>query len=428
MSTHRINYEELQHYYEKLFLDYVDSKQTKSKNKLLSRSQYDTFIFGPVIEKYKEKDSELLQLISHDFFDIDIVNVVMPSIEQQIREYECKSSLNIIDEKLYELALTQYDMLLKGKINQWLKEYFQPNMSAFGLSFEKNQIRGFCLVLYGYRVYYRKNMSIFNSDSHVLKELYKKVYFKDSALFTYNLIEVVNDCELMPIDPPRLYDKRIDKTIMVSHIKKELLEVFRVLRMSGFIENLYVRLSNSLSQIYNGRYTTQSLMEEKEFGQLFSIKQLTSVPVTKLYSKKYENALWINISGTDITFEELCENEEIIDNSIITQVIHLKYKQEKDAIIISHIDHEFIFYDKKEYIERKAKSNIKGTKHKRLKSFKIDNSSIPFNHLITRKVSLENNYYKDEIDEEEKVPFLVFVLKCYFRHHELIVEYFQGIT
>ena len=158
MSTHRINYEELQHYYEKLFLDYVDSKQTKSKNKLLSRSQYDTFIFGPVIEKYKEKDSELLQLISHDFFDIDIVNVVMPSIEQQIREYECKSSLNIIDEKLYELALTQYDMLLKGKINQWLKEYFQPNMSAFGLSFEKNQIRGFCLVLYGYRVYYRKNI------------------------------------------------------------------------------------------------------------------------------------------------------------------------------------------------------------------------------------------------------------------------------
>ena len=106
----------------------------------------------------------------------------------------------------------------------------------------------------------------------------------------------------------------------------------------------------------------------------------------------------------------------------------MKYKQEKDAIIISHIDHEFIFYDKKEYIERKAKSNIKGTKHKRLKSFKIDNSSIPFNHLITRKVSLENNYYKDEIDEEEKVPFLVFVLKCYFRHHELIVEYFQGIA
>lgn len=52
---------------------------------------------------------------------------------------------------------------------------------------------------------------------------------------------------------------------------------------------------------------------------------------------------------------------------------------------------------------------------------------IPFDYNIVRKVSIFNSDSNEDVVVEEEVPFLIFVLKCYFKHEELIDEYFQNI-
>ncbi len=62
----------------------------------------------------------------------------------------------------------------------------------------------------------------------------------------------------------------------------------------------------------------------------------------------------------------------IIGFSIITQVLHLEYTVLAEAVI-THIDHEYIFYSEEEYSKRETGHTQKGEKgenRKRYKTFK----------------------------------------------------------
>lgn len=418
---------ELEQFYEKLFSIYIDWDRADPKNNSdWNIQRYCMYQLGPIIGKYKENDPELLQIIGCDYSVQDMIDTVLPEIDSQIQKYERQHSLDIMDEMKYESYLKQHTILTGDRPIQWLEEYFEANMKGIGLTVDADTIMGFCIVYYGYLNYCKSISSVYNSDCNNLKNLYAQYCSKESSLYKYNMIDVVKECELMPIDAPRVYDKRIDKTMFTSNIPRELLLTISILKDMGILGNLAVRVSNLKSKIYDGRYDLQTLMEAKEFGKLFSINTLTSVPITKLYSKEYDDAIWIKITETDITFEELCKSDVRTTDSIVTQVIHLQYRKANGTIVISHIDHEFVFYDKKEYVSRKTNSDIKGTKHTRLKSFKIDNSMIPFDYNIVRKVSIFNSDSNEDVVVEEEVPFLIFVLKCYFKHEELIDEYFQN--
>ena len=65
----------------------------------------------------------------------------------------------------------------------------------------------------------------------------------------------------------------------------------------------------------------------------------------------------------------------------------------------------------------------KGAAKARIKSFKIDNSRIPFDYRceVWRKDQNGNDLpFQDE-------QFLCYVLECYFKHKELLKEYFQKV-
>ena len=136
--------------------------------------------------------------------------------------------------------------------------------------------------------------------------------------------------------------------------------------------------------------------------------------ITRLYCEDfYDDCLWVKVEGNDITFEELCEDFHEDGNNVVTQMIHLQHKGNK----ISHLDHEYIFYDLESYVARKSNPKIKGEARKRVKTFKIDNSTIPMDYLC--------KMYKDNI--EISVPLIYFVLNNYFEHKDLLEEYFQKI-
>lgn len=65
----------------------------------------------------------------------------------------------------------------------------------------------------------------------------------------------------------------------------------------------------------------------------------------------------------------------------------------------------------------------KGTAKQRMKSFKIDNSKIPFSY---RCEVLRKDEYGNNLPHEDE-QFLCYVLECYFKHKDLLKEYFQKI-
>ena len=69
---------------------------------------------------------------------------------------------------------------------------------------------------------------------------------------------------------------------------------------------------------------------------------------------------------------------DTFDDYIMTQAVHLEFFRKNNDFYIKHIDHEIIFYTFDEYDNRLCNIKAKGKVLKRQKTFKIDNSEIPF--------------------------------------------------
>ncbi|WP_426758908.1 hypothetical protein, partial [Pseudomonas aeruginosa] len=79
-----------------------------------------------------------------------------------------------------------------------------------------------------------------------------------------------------------------------------------------------------------------------------------------------------------MTFEEIAHIPELLPDCAVTRMIHLEYFVEDGRYYVSHIDHELIFYTLEEFDLRANDPYQKGNARKRLKTFKIDRSAIPF--------------------------------------------------
>ncbi|MFN6817234.1 hypothetical protein ACK4QA_19600, partial [Proteus mirabilis] len=152
------------------------------------------------------------------------------------------------------------------------------------------------------------------------------------------------------------------------------------------------------------------LFEDMEQGSplSFNIPELPSI--SKLCSRdNFNNKLWITHDsvGKSLTFEEIIDNFSIWEDKAITQVVHLEYDSKNTDFIITHLDHEYIFYTLDEYDEKLNNYSKKG--HTKIKSFKIDKARIPF-------------YYKYENEY-----FLYQIFDAYLKNKNLISEYFNDI-
>lgn len=380
--------------------------------------------FGPVIGMYREKNEGLLDIISDVYTDNDIYNVVKFEINRQLDSLENKEHLDVMDKNFLESYQNQILLLECGEIETWLQDYFYRNMTDFEIEFQ--HLRGVCYIYYAYLNYINKDNSLYSHDISNLKKLYQGIYGKESQLYTYDLLEITPECQLLAINPPRFYDSRIDKTICLVNVSKELLEIFSIFKKKALYNRLSIRGSNSYKDIFDGKYELETMEEALEIGKFFSLDNFENIPITKLYSKEYKDCLWITVNSKEITFEELCEKENRFDDAIITQVVHLEYILKNSEILITHIDHEFIFYDQISYEERRVNSKKRGKQLPKLKSFKIDEAQIPINILCTHNVNVYDAASNSFSVSAEKVPFLIFVLKSYFKHTDLIDEYFQN--
>lgn len=226
----------------------------------------------------------------------------------------------------------------------------------------------------------------------------------DDAQFNkYNLISLNGNISITNDKYNRyLNDDRLHKINLHFFPDKKIVDSIIMLLKDGLIVNIAFRISH----ISN----TSVAMEDLAYGSIMP-SDIDKIPdISVLYDKVYDDKLIIqhNKDKQEITFEELMDDFILEEDSVVTQVVHIKYVISNEQVFIQHLDHEFIFYSIEEF-ERKIKNNKTHGSVNKIKTFKIDNSKIPFHYSDARG------------------PFLFNVLESHFIHKNLVYEYFNEV-
>lgn len=363
--------------------------------------------FGSVIAKVYENDPTILKVLKKGVTD--------EALKQELISFY-KNEISSDHPQVLE------DLQTKD-LNYCINRYgIYRNFSPNEIKFSMDEKRVYEFLHCAYRNLLRKIEDKFNSDLSHLSQQLKNIIDHEDQFKKYGLLRISNDRELLALNPPRIYDKTTDSTYFINtHVSIHFWKTIDTMLKNEKIKDFYVRLKNQPG--YSHRYNEEVVFEELERGQYLNLSNLDKIHITKLYSKNYNDTLWIKIDQENITFEEMCDDFDTYKNTIVTQVIHLKYFKENNEYFIAHLDHEYIFYTVDEYMKREKNPNQKGEAKPRIKSFKIDNARIPLNFMI------EVNHHADDNDSciSQQEPFLYYVLDSYFKHKDLLKEYFQNV-
>ena len=250
-----------------------------------------------------------------------------------------------------------------------------------------------------------KNEEKLKTNKDKIYKLYNDLGVKltnDKQFEKYSLISV-NEFVSLNNNPPQIYDKRIERVILLKNSSQEIIKIFSELKQ--YINKLSIQPDSS--SIYKGIKSFEFLLEHLEIGQKFSFDNLGEISIDKLCDDSYSNIIWVTKKENKyITFEELLDDFECEGNDVVTQVVHLEYFKRNGKYFIKHMDHEYIFYDLDTFEKRKVNSKIRGKR--KVKTFKIDDSEIPF--------VMENG---------EVVLYKI--LNVYFENKDLLNEYFEKV-
>lgn len=408
--------------------------------------------FGKSYVRYKpsirEIDKECIEYIKTKIDNVELKRLVLYLKKEEIKnsikkhEYGIEKEINKLEILRKEILENDEFIAEEKRIKNWneevhnkpikklenlYKEINQENIYKFIIEEYNENIESYKLTEKIRKVFNQEDYLYANILELLLKEVYKEEepYYEineknnrlketyefideDEQYKKYGLLKLNSNRNLekpMLNSPPYyIHDNRKGYIVLDSRIPDEVLIKLYYLKQDNLITDLSLR-ANYYMKIQ--KCNIHAAFEERAFGKYFSFENLKNLIPTKLYSTVTNNSLWINIKNGSITFEELLDDFEIEDERefIKTQVIHCEYFEDKEEFYISHIDHEYIFYSFDEYEERIKNIEQKGNIKKKLKTFKIDNSRIPF-----------------IIDNEN---ILLFFLNQYFKSKDLLLEYFQ---
>ena len=378
------------------------------------------YINGVVLGKLREKDPKTVLMLKEEVSDDALRKEIRINLERNINLRKNMTELDIMEKGKLKSDIKLYEELSIYNIDDWIDrncKWIYEDTKNYTFS----EMRVMLYLYYAFSNFDYRNKDPYCSDIDELVISYKNVFDKQSQFQKYGIVPIDDDRELLTIDPPRIYDRYINKTFFIKNVPLHFLEQISKMKKDGVVEGFSVRLINEPG--YKGKMESAYLAEALEFGKLFDFVSLGEYSVSKLYSEKYENCMWVVIDSNNITFEELCEDFEVHDNAIVTQVIHLQYIYEDEDVFITQLDHEYVFYTVEEYEKRLVDVTQKGEAKTRMKSFKIDRSRIPFNY----RCEIQRKDMKGNALPIETEQFLCYVLETYFKHKDLLREYFEKI-
>ncbi|MDZ4019102.1 hypothetical protein [Pseudomonas sichuanensis] len=222
----------------------------------------------------------------------------------------------------------------------------------------------------------------------------------DAQYRKYNLHSVTEATELLVGIPNRILDSQHHAQFLIEHTPSYVLTLFKRLRDEGLIKDLALLTSDDVV-IKTNKQIFVSLGIER-VPQPVKVDNLRRQPVgevvrtvlrtrgltadstavipsvSKFYNPGSEDNTWCSITDNSMTFEEIAHIPDLLEDCAVTRMIHLEYFVDDGRFFVSHIDHEFIFYTLDEFDRRANDPYQKGNARKRLKTFKIDQSAVPF--------------------------------------------------
>lgn len=435
---------------EKLFsmLEVLRNKEETYNKKVLEEGPSFQYTFGFLLGEYNQgnkyilniidmlennKQSDLLRYFSLSlrfYFQMQISDSVhhLDTISNEIKCLKMNKEWNDSHSLYYNSMISTEnqnivkakEMLLKSTLKDFC-DYFSSNAinnNCFEILanwiddrkfFEKNYCY-YCVFeaiynFYCFEYLSLKDRNIKESPLFLYFENHDRSLLVDKNFTKYGLITLTNDFEPICTEhlECRIFNKPLNITLPLSRkIDNKLFKKFIDLYDTGIIRQ--ISFKPSLVEPYTGKVSTDIALEAVEFGRVFDIELNDLIP-TKLFSLD-SDSLWVNPVGQEITFEELKYDFDTFDDYIMTQAVHLEFFRKNNDFYIKHIDHEIIFYAYEEYDNRLYNIKVKGKVLKRQKTFKIDESEIPF--LI-----------------DGKPEFLIQILYTYFSRKDLLDEYFS---
>lgn len=381
---------------------------------------------GPIHGMYRERNAILMNALEESVNIQRLKNLLIKSIDgthDQIKRinkavYETNNIAEDVRKKIDDNQKERHNSEIKSvknaKDTRELLEVVNQYNSLFLQDLRNETVERklrFLELYFEYREYKmsQAKAELFSDRNHELAELYGSVFDKKSSYKKYDLIPIDEVRTLKVMDPPRIYDSNLDKTIIIT-CPKRLAELLSDLYGQGLIGEMSFK---GTSKIFDGVFDIQNIFEEMERGRIFSLNFNDFADVTKLYSDEYNDQLWIIKDGNDIYFEELTEDFDKYKDSIVTRMLHAAIVEDS---YIQHMDFEYIFYSSEEFEKRKKEANTKGSCKKRRKLFKIDKCRIPFDFKIDMMRTDDGNV---------QVPIFYCILDLFFEHKNLLNEYFE---
>jgi hypothetical protein len=221
----------------------------------------------------------------------------------------------------------------------------------------------------------------------------------DQQFRKYNLYSVDDDSEIFVALPSRIIDKKNNLQFIVE-MQEALLRTLVNSKQSDYISDLALLARSQfpiesdqhvsillgtyqaptapkIQKLYSNRfpYVMQDVIESQTVSE---DKLFSSNVIYKFHEAGCDDQVWVFSKGNSVEFEEILGDHEVLDDCVVTQMIHLKYLTDDDGRIrISHIDHEYLFYSYEEFDQRLKDYTQRAGAKKRIKTFKVDRSKIP---------------------------------------------------
>ena len=450
-------------YCDRLYKEFSFYPLGKERDPKWDYHRYNRFVNGPILGLLRERDLVLKECLDMEPNLCLILALLVRTDKSNIENIKRFCEHDNEEPKINESKVIYCTGFKVEEFLIWLLKQ-NCHLLEDAQSLNTKQKIMFLELYFGYEFYSKRKSKLIEIEQPAIDLLYKDKELEDTDYEKYQLIPINQERELLYGIPYRIYDKAIDKTIFLQ-IEQHVAEVLEELKTGGYIGRFSFRGCNE--DIYDGYFDISVLLEELAYGKKFTTNLLELSQVTQLYSSDYYNdQLWVTVNvgekliENEITFEELYDNNHFKfekEDAVVTQMIHLLcHKDITGKFIITHIDHEYLFYGKEAYENRKKDSKVKGTERKRIKTFKINNATIPFDYpckvtnihgidwqygegigagVGNEKFLKTNNSEYNHTDgvkcesafgevSQVELPFIYFIVCSYFKNTDLVNEYF----
>ena len=414
------------------FFNSLNDEEMASLKKIFEGDFSDAGGFTILTQKFVENDETLIECILPCFIEY------LETYENQnklliIKKEEINKEVSFLYQKLEKNPCLSYELQIEHKEKELMKLSMSSLKEASICIFDEivskmEIIKNNPKTLTADNYYYITVLDILYKDfnaSVALDKKYKKPLKKENKLYKYfksldidikdadgqfnkyDLLSVSSSDDIVIGLPSRIFDPTNNAQFMVD-LPEQLLEVFKSLlnsseikKISFLVESEVVFETNEQYFILFGNHQPESPITLSAFvndnrdkdATREIIKKPESINIFPAYisaGRFVENndSAWYFIDNSNIYLEEILDDTEVLDDCVVTQLIHIEYYTESDKIYISHIDHEYIFYSYDEFDQRLKDFSQKGSARKRIKTFKVDESKVPL--IPENKVLLLN--------------------------------------